>query len=239
MSQHAPEPWVLEAPHHGVPIAPTPLERWPTLSDLVHIACDIQPDIGDEAPGVALGPWSDVMDVTRASHKQLLRTAVALCGLSCTDSEPTSPLRRFLNNGAHKKHNSRPALSSVLRTPMGLWRITKADGQRWRVRDLLDLEHVWTPSGAVDLRTLASVASQPLDVGDTVCARLLPTPDGHVAVVGFYVKGSPDTETLESWRALVLTRHHKERPNGSIGAAVSRYGHLLAQRLHLWAWHDG
>jgi len=238
MTQDEALPWVLEPPHHGHPIPPAPMERWPTAEALVNIACDIQPDIGDDAPDVALGDWCDVMDVTRPAHKKLLVHALALCGLSCAGTEPTSPLRRFLNNGAQKKLPTRGALSSVLRTPMGLWRVTEQCDDKWRLQDLIDMEPAWTPEGPVDLSALATVSSRPIACGDTVCARILPTYEGHTAVIGFYVEGAPCESVFEGWRQTVIARHHQERPNGSIGCAVSRHGHLLARRLHQWAWHD-
>ena len=230
-------PWFRRPPHHGQPIPPTPRAQWLRCEDLLNIGCDIQPALGDDGPDEVLGPWSDVMDAALPAHRQLLIHAVALCGLSCTGPEPTSPVRRFLNNGAQKKLRNRQELSCILRTPMGLWRITEHNDDGWRVRDLIDLETVWSPDGPVDLTALASVSGAPAQPGDTVCARLLATPNGATAVVGFVVNGSPPEDTFAAWRQDVLERHHAERPHGSIGCAVSRHGHRLARYLHQWAWH--
>jgi hypothetical protein len=121
---------------------------------------------------------------------------------------------------------------------MGLWTVESASGCHWILRDMIDIEPAWTPERPVNLDGLASVSTKGIEIGDTVCARILPAPGEDIAVVGFYVKGAPNEDELTRWRQQVLTRHHAERTNGSIGCAVSRHGHLLVRHLHRWAWHD-
>ena len=214
----------------------TEIPRYPTLTDLVRIGGDLQPDLLACGPDWALGPWADATDMRDPVHAACLIHACAVVTLSVTQP-PQAPLaKRHLRRERRPPSPDRAGLAHLLTAPQSLWRLDEPVGNLWRITDLCGLHESWRPECPLDLSELPSLTVGEPQRGDTLCARVIPTRTGHRAYLGLRVRGTPAPHEIERWRKICLLEARASARAVPVEVALARHGHRMMRFLHEWAW---
>ncbi|MFT4628797.1 MAG: hypothetical protein ACI8PZ_007493 [Myxococcota bacterium] len=204
-------------------------------ADLVRIAADFSPAVGNDAPDLVLGPWADVMDIRRPPHRRALTAAIALYAVSEVERPLRAATERWRVRRPRFPPEERERVLHVQQAPQGVWHVEAGGPTGYRLRDLVGLHPRFVPSEPVTLGSVGAVGSQPL-VGSTLTARVLPTPAGWVGVTALQVDGQVPPAAVAAWVRLLTARSRLVGRRDPVEGILARRGHVLARRLHEWAW---
>lgn len=210
-----------------------------TEAELVRLATDADPSVGQFAPDVVLGPLAD-----EAVDRRSLVVAVA-CGAFVTgDGVDASPYRRYVRRQPIPPEAERLAVRAIALAPFAPFAIERIERDRVWVRDVAGLHRDAVPSVA-QLRP-PGLPFGPVGPGDLLFARMARGPEGFVATVPLGVPG-PVPEALGTWvRWLswldVFDRQERgltPPPTLTMVELLRRLGHLIARWTIEQRWWAG
>jgi len=211
-------------------------ETLPPLSDIVRVVTDIHADAGDR-PESVLGAWFEQLDARRPEHRAALKVALALrCFAALGEDLPV--VKQWAHEQGTTTVEERARLHAVDRVPQSLWLVLEVHGDQVLLQDAIGLEERWVPNRAATLVEPGWVASPPR-AGDTLTARLFPEGDRWLGTCALSVPGQPQPELVRAWLQLEVVRARLVTQRITLEGLLRRRGHVLARRLHDWAWVRG
>ncbi len=195
---------------------PPPAARVASTEDLARIAADQCPDASAEAADWFFGPWADT-----ALPRSALAMALANHGL--TDRAGETSAERWLTEATPE---DRAAVRAAGRAPLGLWRITRAVGDRVWLEDRIGLAPGWAPDGPVRWE----------DAGPSLIGRAVPTAAGWVLTAATALPTDPPRAQVERWTGHALAIARERRPQVTIESALARHGDTLCRAAFSHAW---
>ena len=204
-----------------------------SLAQIARVATDYLPDAGDR-PDWVLGPWFEELD-HRPSHRRALLIALAGHCFMSSGGDRTRALQRWVVNKPQPKQAVRATLRAVDHTPWSLWAVKERVGERWLLSDMVGLSDAWLPKGPVIVDSPGAVTGG-LEVGGTLCARVVIHDDGPTAMLGLALPGQPTPELVARWVRLDAARCRLVTQRVRLETMLRRRGHVLVRNAHCWAW---
>jgi hypothetical protein len=200
-----------------------PADPLPTTADLCRIGTDYSPALGNDAPGLLLGPWA------LTASPAVLQVAVAHLAMARASLKRPSPVRTWGRNQPRPSVAERAAIRAVDHTPLSLW---KRDGNG--LRDLVGLARGFIPEGSVQVEPIVHLG--PPNGGGVIAARVLPTASGWAAFGAIEIPGHPPASRIRRWRDEVVAQAIAAATRATVETALMWRGHVLVRRAAEWAW---
>ncbi len=207
-----------------------------TAADLARIATDFSPAAGMDAADQVLGPWADVLDVTRPCEHLALRHALAVYAVSLVEAPLGPTATRWRARRPLPSVAERARVLQVQRAPQGIWAIREVTEQGWQLQDLTGLQARYLPTSPVRVPAWGSVTSTPPSTAATVTGRAVPTETGWTLAAALVVPGVVPPAAVRAWVDLLTTRTRLTGRRDRLEGLLASRGHELARRLHCWAW---
>jgi hypothetical protein len=197
-----------------------------TVEQLVRIAADWHPAVGNEAPDLVLGPWADVVDGQHPDGRRLLAVALASGGLERADGAFRSAVEQWARQSPSPPQAQRDAARAVARAPWSLWR---RDGAAYV--DVVGVS-AWGLVAEVDA---APLPGQAADSGWCV-ARVVGTHQGAVAPLAIALPGAPPPALVRRAVDEAVWRARVAEPRRDVAESMAACGSVFVRRLLEWAW---
>lgn len=238
----------LDGDPRRVPYPPEPPMPVPPLRTLIQVCTDLWPNAGAEAQDRHLGPLADELDLRRPEHLATAKVALASFvfvrpdGAGVADGlgpqHGRNPFELWCRRKPVPDVEIRKQIRAVGRAPMGVWSLEARVGDRWRVLDRLDLPAEYVPDGPVAIPELAAPWREPRP-GDTLVARMVPSPDGWVATCAIAAPVAPPTRRLRQWLTLGLWEARLLDRRLTVDRFLGDFPQVLCRRVMEWAWLKG
>ncbi|MEN0064757.1 MAG: hypothetical protein AAGA48_21610 [Myxococcota bacterium] len=204
--------------------------RLATEAELVRLATDADPSLGQFAPDVVLGPVADETEDRRS-----LVVAAAAGAFMVGDGVDASPYRRYTRRQPMPPEAERLEVRAIALAPFAPYRIERLEGDVVWVSDLAGLHPSAVPKGPVRLRPPGRPFG-PGGAGDLLFARMALDQQGFVATVPLLVPG-PLPDAFSQWvRWLVwldvFDRQERGRtppPTITMVEVLRRQGHIMCR----------
>lgn len=219
-------------------LCPDPPKRAPERvkgADLVRMALDMAPAMGEDGPVAVLGPWLQRMRFDVPAHHAAIVAAIGTASFAWPPDEPRPPVRSWLGPAGTLGGAYRDAVVGLSRTPPLPWRLVSQDGDRWHVEPLLRVSDWWVPTEAVSLPEVGAVDGPPQE-GGLLLARIVPTASGWYAGNALVLPECPAQEVLEGWFTLLALPQLVGTRTLDVEDLLRRGGHLLVGWAHRWWW---
>jgi hypothetical protein len=196
------------------PIAVEEVVRAPTLAELVRVATDASPALGNEAPDRLFGSRAVDLAAADPAGRHWLSTAAAAACFFLDDADGREAWEFWASNEPPPTREERARVRAVARAPWVAWHV----------------DEVWTPCFDVDRRWVpdrapAVIGPRAPIAGEIWCARVIRTTEGPVASLAVPVRGldwEPAVKTLVRWARIRDSRYTRE-------GVLRRFGHTLVR----------
>ena len=202
-------------------------------ADIIRIATDYLPSLGQDAPDLVFGPWRDELDARTPRGRELLRRALSIAGVEHIQGSRFSGAEMWARSNITPSVEARAQLRMVADAPHGLWEITHHEGDQVALKDLLGLDASYVPSGPVRLRDPLSVSGRD---GSFMLARVAYTPEGWEAHLPLVLPVIPPLAQIQLWLQQEIWHARLQDPKITEERLLRRRGHVLIRRLHEWLW---
>jgi hypothetical protein len=201
--------------------------------ELVRLATDYLPALGQDAPDLIYGPWSDELVAIRPRDRALLVRAMAIAGVETIQGSPFSGAEMWARNNITPSVEDRARVRMVSDVPLGLWRIDSREGNRTTLTDLLGLDQAYLPHAPILLLECLSVYNCE---GPYLLARVGWTPGGWQAHLPLALPAIPSLELIRAWLHRELLHARLRSRKITLERLLKRRGHVLIRRLHEGLW---
>lgn len=197
------------------PLAVEVADRAPSLEELLRIATDGAPGIGNEAADRILGGAGADLRASDPIERHWLATAIAAAAFVVPDGETQEPWEFWARSEPVPSREERLRVRAVARAPWVAYRVHE---DRWE--PCFDVDPRWLPTAPPSVP--GPVAPR---AGSTWVARVIATDGGFVAPIAVPVRGlawSPAVTTLVRRARSVDSRYSREM-------VLRRLGHQLVR----------
>ena len=189
-------------------------------------ALDGVPDAGQRGTDEILGPWRLALHPDR--DRRTLVHAVAHWAVS---GPGRSPAQVWTRSHSAPPAPVRASVRAIWTAPLGVWR-THARGSAFELQDLLDIDPRRQPDAPVDL----TAADRPIQDGDTLLARAVPTASGWTAWAPIRLPRTPSDAVLRALVEVGLTRLRLSDRRAMIEDVLRAEGRWFARRVLTAVW---
>jgi len=216
-----------DASHRHYPNAAIPADA----HLLARLGADFDPALGNHAPDRLLGPWTALLQLPRDEH--LLQIAMAAGAFMVTEEEPLSPRRKWSRCKPQPRQELRDRVRAIAHAPYTVYPVHSLEQGMATLGAGVGEP---PPSAPVDVSEVASLpGAPPLQVGDTLAARIVKTPVGPMVSLGIAIPG-PIPPAADAWLDLMLFELRLvDRRAGPLDVLRKR-GHVLVRRVAEAAW---
>jgi len=201
--------------------------------ELARLATDYLPALGQDAPDLLYGPYSDELDAKRPRQRALLLRSIALAGIDTIQGSPFSGAELWTRSNITPSVEDRARVRMVSDVPLGLWRIDSIENHHAVLCDLLGLDEAFLPGGPTLVRDCLSVTDCD---GPYLLARVSWTPSGWMAHLPLALPAIPPIELIQSWLQHEALHARLRSRKITLEGLLKRRGHVLIRRLHEWLW---
>lgn len=220
-------PLLLNPIIHKEPFAPI------TTEELARLATDFLPALGQDAPDLIYGPFSDELDATLPGDRALLLRSIALAGMEQIQGSRFSGAEMWARSHITPSVEARARVRMISDAPVGLWRVESREHDHAILTDMLGLRSDFLPKGPVLLDGALSVTQT---AANYVIARVGWTPTGWTAHLPLTVPTIPGPEPINQWLHTELMHARLRVRKITLERLLKRRGHVLIRRIHEALW---